>query len=490
MNGDLWQVSAWRWTVAATVLLTGVVWLLSPGRMSPAATTAVATYTPPPASPPSRGVSAVVQGAPTVSTTSVARAAASPAQPAIASGSGFNPAFDAVLPRPGSSLPAGTELHLVGVYKGAEQEGQKEQPWWTKCQGVSGSADQMECHRKYAGRRTTRPIAVDVARTGVPIALALTAYEPVLWRVSLAPGVNLVKVYLGGYHGQDIAGLDPNIPVEVRTHEPSPCSNCLRQSGYFYAYSQTSPEYARAVKTLESITGLQPASFQGVHQSGRFSISRNLMAGNSGAVNPDGREQYVGKTFRNQVRLAGQTVPLPSGMWQGIDFAQGPGQRGSDLLLALARFDGSALKSVIAIRVQIANDANGFAMFQGCKTDPAHMRQVDDNESFGPQMCLEVVHATNTWRQDFLSSVASRLRAGRIEVPDAAMVGNFHKADAKRAIDMSILSLPDQQIVRGNETWHQSALHPKRIQPGSAQARFAEDHVRNSVFLYQLFKTH
>lgn len=484
----LWETSAWRWTVAVTVLLTGSVWVLSPAGISPAASQAVAAYSPPTATVPAASVRVTVQGSGAGTVPAGAGAATTLSLPAPASSSGFNPAFDAPLKKPSSTLPVGTELHLIGVYKGATLDSSEEAPWWSKCTGISASAEMMECHRKYAGQRAIRPISIDVSRTGVPVALVLMAYEPSLWRVTAAPGVNIVKVFLGGYHGQDITGLAANIPVEVRTYEPSPCSNCLRHADYFYAYSDTSTEYANTVKKLVSITGLQPASFQGAHQSARFSVTQNLAASSSGVPNQDAIDQFVGKSFRNQLRLVGQTVPLPSGTWKGIGYAEGPGQRGSDKMVALAKFDDATLKEIIAIRVQTTNDANGFPQFQGCRTDPAHAKRIDFNESFGVQLCFEVVHSTNAWKQPFMSSVTSQFQSEGIDLPDAVVVANFHKSDSKRAIDMAILALPSKSISNGNETWLQSNLHPKRIKSDSSQARFVEDQVRNSELLYQLFK--
>lgn len=488
VGGGLWEVSAWRWTVAITLLLTGVVWLLSPAGISPAASHAVAAYSPPTATVPTAGVHATVLGS--GSPVSPGAGSATPLPlPVPAPTSGFNPAFDAPLKTPSSALPAETELHLLGVYKGAAQDGRKEVPWWSKCTGMaSASAEMLECHRKYAGQHDILPISVDVSRTGVPVALVLMAYEPSLWRISAAPGVNIVKVFLGGYHGQDITGLAANIPVEVRTYEPSPCSNCLRQADYFYAYSQTSTEYASTVKKLESITGLQPVSFQGAHQSGRFSVTNNLAASGSGVLNQKAGDLFIGKSFRSQLRMAGQIIPLPSGAWKGIGYAEGPGQRGSDKMVALAKFEDSTLKEFMAIRVQIANDANGFPQFQGCRTDPSHANQIDSNESFGAQLCFEVIHSTNAWKQPFISSVASQLQSEGIDFPDSVVVGNFHKSDSKRAIDIANLVLPDKSIVNGNETWRQSVLHPKRITPDSIQARFVEEQVRNSERLYHRFK--
>jgi hypothetical protein len=407
----------------------------------------------------------------------------------LATASGFNPAFDVPLKRLASALPTGTELHLVGVYKGAAPDGRQEAPWWSKCTGLAtASTEMMECHRRYAGQRTVLPISVDVSRTGTPLALVLMAYEPTLWRVSAAPGVNIVKVFLGGYHGQDITGLPANIPVEARTYEPSPCSNCLRQADHFYAYSKASTEYDNTVKKLKLITGLQPASFQGAHQSARFSVTQNIAASNSEILREENRDQFIDKSFRNQLRLSGQTVPLPSGIWKGIGYAEGPGQRGSDKMVALARFNPATPQEIIAIRVQTANDANGFARFQGCSTDPAHTRRIEMNESFGAQLCLEVVHSTNAWKQPFMSSVASQFQTEGIDLPDTLVVANFHKSDSKRAVDMAVMVLPATGISNQNETWLQSSLHPKRIKTDSSQARFVEDHVRNSELLYQLFK--
>ena len=64
----------------------------------------------------------------------------------------------------------GTEVHIFGVYESAENRGFQQHP--------RGDVD------------------VTVARTGVPITLVLSSYEPTHWRLNVAPGVQLQRVIL------------------------------------------------------------------------------------------------------------------------------------------------------------------------------------------------------------------------------------------------------------------------------------------------------
>jgi len=479
MSDGLWErAPSWRWVFSLTVLISGVGLLVAPWQDPGTNLAAMATY-----SPPSNSAANLATNS-----------GSAPSVPPVANasktfGTGQNPAFDTPPPLPGSALPPGTKLHLIGVYQGAVPDGEAEKPWWSNCTGLQeNQAAMMECHRKHAGKHTMRTITVDVPRSDGPVALVLMAYEPVKWKISAVSGSQIVKIFLGGYHGQDIEGVSTATPVEARTYEASPCRSCSRQSDYFYAYKQDSAEYRNTVKKLTAITGLAPSSFQGSYQANRFSLV-NLSASNA-SLPPDSSYEvgdvYTGKTFSDQLRIAGRSVSLPEGRWQGLAYTIGPSKRGLDILIALGRRDGKPFRETIAIRLQIANDGNGFPQFSGCKNKPNYAGEVKTNESFGTQICFEVAHVTDAWAQPLLAMAKDQLRSYRVEPPDTVVASNFHKADLRESIDLLFYALPDT-LSSQSEQWESSSWHPKRLQPGSNEALFVQEQVNWAAMWYQLF---
>lgn len=163
-------------------------------------------------------------------------------------------------------------LHVIGVYEGQTPPGVDARPWWAKCNDEKGegrpdalAAPAIECHQRYAGMRAEKEVALSISDDSRPVVLALTAYEPTYWKVSLKAGVKLTKVILGGYHAQRISGLPTETPIETYTHDPSPCERCWQGAKYFYSYEKVPHQ-------LKEITGLEVTSFQGRYRGGEFSI--------------------------------------------------------------------------------------------------------------------------------------------------------------------------------------------------------------------------
>lgn len=346
----------------------------------------------------------------------------------------------------------------------------------------------VECHRKYAGQRSAKNIAVSVTRSHAPIALVLMSYEPVIWQLSVASNSRIVKIILAGYYGQDIQGAPAGVPIEARTYEASLCKSCSRQGDYFYAYKQDSSEFENASRKLLSITGLAPTSFQGTYKADRFSISNETVNSHVYPDSPDDKgDIYTDKTFREDVRVAGQQITLPPGLWQGLAYFEAPSKRGRDIFVAFGRLDNGAVHEVIAVRVQTAGDGNSFPQFSGCSTDPKHAGQVNANDSFGAQLCYEVSHVTDAWSQPLLKMAANKLRASGLTVPDTVVAASFHKADAKRSVDFLLYAIPEARIKNENASWDTSLWHPSRLKPDSDQGRFVEEQVKWAKTWYQIF---
>lgn len=126
------------------------------------------------------------------------------------------------------------ELHVVGVYEGIAH--------------VNG------------------PVNVKVKATPKPVVLALSAYQPVIWTISLDAGARLSAVYVSGpYNPQTVTGVPPEIPV-------------YRVSFGTYAYgwepdrNTGGGSYQTLIRNVRSITGLVESSFQGCYAGNEFEI--------------------------------------------------------------------------------------------------------------------------------------------------------------------------------------------------------------------------
>lgn len=471
----LWARSAaWRWTIAITLLLSGLVYLFSPWRNPGTGTPPLATYkAPPPVAATKVSLNHNQLG--NSSNTSISITA-----------SELNPAFDINIPSLNSAFPPGTEVHVIGVYQGALPNGQNEEPWWAKCTAFKDDSSAMaECHSKYANQRTTKSISVDVSRSNTPIVLVLMSYEPVLWKLSVSPRSRIAKILLAGYHAQDIDGIATNIPVEARTYEASPCRNCSRQGDYFYAYNKDSKEFDNALTKIRAITGITPASFQGSYQANRFSISDTTSANRT--TTDDKGDVYTGNSFKEQILIAGQTVSLPTGNWQGLAYVDIASRRGLDKLVALGKYEDHRVSEMIAMRIQVVTDSSGFPQFSGCKTTPRYAGDTQTNESFGTQVCYEVTHMTNAWSQPFLSSVATQITGQGSPLPTTVLASSFHKADRKLSVDLLHYAIPEAKLVTQNENWNSSSWHPNNFDKSSERGRFTQERIRSATTWYQIF---
>lgn len=456
--------------VAITLLLSGLVYLLSPWRNPGTGTPPLATYK----APPSGAImNTNFNRAPPTNTSSTP----------ISANSRLNPAFDIRVPSLNSPFPQGTEVHMIGAYQGALPNGQQEQPWWSKCTAFKEDSTAMaECHSKYAGLRTTKSISVEVSRSNAPMVLVLMSHDPTLWKLSVHSKSRIAKIILAGYYGQDIEGIANSIPVEVRTYQASPCRNCSRQGDYFFAYKQDSKEFDDASNKVRTITGLVPASFQGSYQADRFSISDT--AADSTNQTYDKGDIYTGNPFKDQILIAGQAVSLPMGNWKGLAYAEVASKRGRDTLVALGKYEDHRFSEVIAIRIQALSDSSGFPQFSGCKTSPRYAGNTQVNESFGTQLCYEVVHMTDAWSQPFLASVATRMDSQGSPPSTTVLASSFHKTGPKLSVDMLHYAIPE--ATAQNEDWNSSIWHPNNIDKSSERWRFIQDKIQSASIWHQI----
>jgi hypothetical protein len=108
-------------------------------------------------------------------------------------------------------------------------------------------------------------------RGTAPLTLVLSSYEPTLWKLDIAPGVNIREIILNGYNEQEISGAS-GITVTDRSG-----------SGHSFvssAYQWPSGNAAALVDDVEDYTGLTLTEFAGVYRATDFTVA------SSPALNP------------------------------------------------------------------------------------------------------------------------------------------------------------------------------------------------------------
>jgi hypothetical protein len=170
-------------------------------------------------------------------------------------------------------------LHVVGVYQGTSKVQELRKTAQDACFDVATTqmivrktpddidvSALMKCHR-ITNTRDEGVVRVEVTDSSRPIVLALMAYEPTLWKISLASDVSVRRVIIGGYYGQRTEGLDAETPVDLYTYEGSePCPQCTQHPKHFYSYEGVPP-------ALQQVADMTATSFQGSNRAERFLIS-------------------------------------------------------------------------------------------------------------------------------------------------------------------------------------------------------------------------
>lgn len=119
------------------------------------------------------------------------------------------------------------EVHAVAIHEGQYPDG-RPRPNFHK-QGIA---------------------AVEVKEFGQPIVLALSAYEPVRWRINIDPAAQVQRVLLSGHYKQELEGLPDSVHVETRS--------ARAQEQVFFLTSDAKT----AAKQLLRTTKLPLATFQ------------------------------------------------------------------------------------------------------------------------------------------------------------------------------------------------------------------------------------
>jgi hypothetical protein len=135
------------------------------------------------------------------------------------------------------------ELHLIGVYEANAEHGKR---------NLSKSA-----------------IQVKVERRNKPIILALSAYEPVNWNVTVEPGTVIEKIIVNGYNNQTVSGVS-GIPVEEHSYEET--GKYIGDFIYNWGATTENSNTSSLVTKLEEINSTKLTSFQGCYRGTNFSI--------------------------------------------------------------------------------------------------------------------------------------------------------------------------------------------------------------------------
>lgn len=149
--------------------------------------------------------------------------------PAPSAGTGAGQSVSGVM----AQLARNAQIESIGVYQGPR----------------SGS---LAVDGRHMGS-----VEVTIRRASKPIVLVLSAYEPVQWKLKLAPGAQLNAVLLSGYYPSQVTGAGSARTVMI---------------GRAYAYKLGSSEYGMLNQQVLMLTGRTIDVFQGLYEGSAFSV--------------------------------------------------------------------------------------------------------------------------------------------------------------------------------------------------------------------------
>src|SRR6188474_3958793 len=86
---------------------------------------------------------------------------------------------------------------------------------------IAGSAlAERELHvvGLYEGRAGGTEAKVTVDRPGQSVTLFLSAYDAVVWQVTVVGGTTIERVFLDGYYTQHVTGIPAGVPISSRSY--------------------------------------------------------------------------------------------------------------------------------------------------------------------------------------------------------------------------------------------------------------------------------
>lgn len=162
--------------------------------------------------------------------------------------------------------PGEGRFYVVGVFRGEPTAEQKIRYDFDHCTWFPRDPDcqMIQLHE------ITYVVDVDVKDTGGPVTLGLSAYDRTLWRLHLAPGVDLKRVILSGRYPQSIEGAPASTQVDLKTSVPSHCDRCNVLSGD-YGYRQLFG-YQQPAAIYRWVAPMPVNAFQGRFEGGTFTL--------------------------------------------------------------------------------------------------------------------------------------------------------------------------------------------------------------------------
>ncbi|HEY0302509.1 MAG TPA: hypothetical protein VGC36_14285, partial [Rhizomicrobium sp.] len=117
-------------------------------------------------------------------------------------------------------------------------------------------------------------VRVTVEPRPQPIVLALSAYEPIDWELTVAPGAVLERVIVQGYGAARLHGVPDGVPVQVVDREHI----CSYGYGWEVEHNGGGGNYRALLAELRALTGLTETSFQGCYTGDSFTVPHWLAA--------------------------------------------------------------------------------------------------------------------------------------------------------------------------------------------------------------------
>jgi len=145
-----------------------------------------------------------------------------------------------------TSLPADTQLTLIGVYEGER--------------GNDGQSSQDE----------VRPVRLGSGWRTKPQVVVVMAYDPVLWDFSGVSADKVRGVITYGYAPQQVTGLPSGIPLRQINYDAGKAGS--PRCGDYLSVHKGGPELDQAVAQIERVSGLTVTRFHGAYRAAEMSL--------------------------------------------------------------------------------------------------------------------------------------------------------------------------------------------------------------------------
>ncbi|MBL9101980.1 MAG: hypothetical protein JNL82_13535 [Myxococcales bacterium] len=163
-----------------------------------------------------------------------------------------------------SESSTGSEVVVPPVPDGSCNAGQGELTTF-----VEPTPQVEELHIVAMYQATAGAATISLTRTGVPLTLFLSSYEPVAFTLDVAPGVQLEHVILDGYNMHTVQGQGAAMVSDISGDFGDPFWVAC---GYFWPMNDGGCDTPGNVAAAEGLTGLQLTSFAGCYEGISFTL--------------------------------------------------------------------------------------------------------------------------------------------------------------------------------------------------------------------------